>query len=157
VRHRQVALGVEDEVGAKLPEIRLLGEPWASADRRHEVVPEIGVAEGAERAAAADPKSPVADPGRVGEPEVRVCQRPREAFHVLGSGKRDDGDLTPGCLNLVRVSTKLRQVVLAEEAAEMAKKDQDGWRPEQLPGGEALSGHVAQFEVELDSRHRVQG
>ena len=143
MRHRQVALGVEDEVGAQLPEVWLLGQPGPSPQSRDEVVPEIGVAERAERPAAADPEGAVADPGGVGEPEVGMVQRSREPGHVLRGGERDDGDTTPRCLNLHRMSTKLGQVVLAEEAAKMAEKDQNGRTAKQLPGGERVAGNVA--------------
>lgn len=86
-----------------------------------------------------------------------MAQRARESVHVLGSGEGDDGDLTPGCLNLFGVNAELGQVVLAEEAAEMAEEDQHGRAPQQLPGGKLVAGDVAQIEVELDSRHRDQG
>lgn len=86
-----------------------------------------------------------------------MVERPREALHVLRCGERDDGDLTPRGLNLLGVSTQLCQVVLAEEAAEMTEKDQDGRIPQQLPGGKTLAGHVPQIEIELDSRHRDEG
>ena len=56
VGHRQVAAGVEDEVGAQLPDVSLLRYPGPSPDGGDEVGPEIGVAERAERPAAADPK-----------------------------------------------------------------------------------------------------
>jgi hypothetical protein len=41
------------------------------------------------------------------------------------------------------MSTKLGQVVLAEEAAKMAEKDQNGRTAKQLPGGERVAGNVA--------------
>jgi hypothetical protein len=86
-----------------------------------------------------------------------MFQRPRESIDMLGSGEGDDGDLTPGGLNLLGVSTELGQVILAEEAAEVAEKDQDCWISEQLPGRKTVTGNVAQFEIELDSRHRDLG
>jgi len=86
-----------------------------------------------------------------------MAERAREALHVVGRGEGDDGDSTPGCVNLLGVGSKLGQVLLAEEAAEMAEKDENGWTPEHPLGGKAVPGHIAQFEIELDSRHRDLG
>ena len=86
-----------------------------------------------------------------------MLERPREALHVRRRGKGDDGDLTPGGLNLLGVSAQLCQVVLAEQAAEVAEKDQDGRAPQQLPRGITIAGHVPQIEIKLDSRHRDEG
>ena len=86
-----------------------------------------------------------------------MAERTSEAVHVLGGGEGDDGDSTPGCVNLLGVSSELGQVLLAEEAAEVSEEDQNGRPPKHLAGGEPVTGHVAQFEIELDSRHRGLG
>ncbi len=86
-----------------------------------------------------------------------MAERAGEALNVLRCGERDDGDLTPGGLNLVRMHAELGQVILAKEAAQMAEKDQHGGVPEQPPGGKRVARDVAQVEVELDSRHRELG
>jgi hypothetical protein len=83
----------------------------------------------------------------------RACKAP----HVLRRGERDDGDPTPGCVNLFGMCTKLGQVLLAEETAEMAEEYQNGGTPEHLACVEVVARHIAQFEIELDSRHRDLG
>ena len=86
-----------------------------------------------------------------------MVERSSKTGDVLRSGEGDDGDTTPGCLNLHRMHTQLRQVILAEEAAKMAEKHEDGRASQQAPGGKRVAGRVAEIEIELDSRHRDLG
>ena len=99
VGHRQIAVGVEDEVRSQLPDVGLLGEPWSSSEGGDEVVPEVGPAERVEGSSSADPEGPVTDPCRIRKPEVGMAERAGERPHVRGRGESDGGDLTPGGLS----------------------------------------------------------
>jgi len=82
-----------------------------------------------------------------------MAERPCEAGHMVRRGEGDDGDPTPGGLNLFRMHAQLGEVLLAEEATEMAEQDQDGGAAEQAPRGVLVAGNVSQIEVELYPRH----
>src|SRR6202035_3834608 len=97
-----------------------------------EAAPEVAAAERVEQPATAEPERSVAGPLGIGQPEVGMAECVSEPAHVRETGERDDCDTTPACVNLIGMKAKLRQVLLAKEAAEMAQKHQDRRAAEQV-------------------------
>ena len=91
---------------------------------------------------------------RIGEPEKGMTQALGEALQMIGGGKRDHGHPPVQLCDLWVELPQLREMLLAEESAQVAEENQDGRATEQFACGEDFTIHRHQVEVEIDL-HRI--
>jgi hypothetical protein len=154
VSERQVSIPIEDEGTTHPRQVELLRTPHPSPQDEADVAPDRTWWRDCHGAAAPKTPAPVAEALGIGQPEKGVTQAFSEALQLIGGGKRDHRHPPFQLCNLRVELPQLREMLLAEESTQVAKKNQDGRLAKQFVSVEEPTIERHEVKVEIDP-HRI--
>jgi len=150
VPEAELSTSIENEIAAHLRHVQLLGMPDLSPEGEANVGPNHSWRSDGQKAFPPDPKASVSPTFGIGEPQVRMAQVRGEAFEMVRSTKRDDGDLSVQVRYLPVELSQLREMLLAIESTEVPKQNQNSRPPQQPARVENLSVKGPELEGKVD-------